>query len=77
MLTKYRKKDAPSWQRKLVLLSGSLLGATLLLFVFWAITLFIDWARVDDCLDRGGSYDYERGKCDFQSTHHTPDGIDN
>ena len=72
MLSKYKKKEAPSWQRKLVLFLGSLFGATLLLFVVWAVTLFIDWARVDDCLDNGGSYDYERGECDFEANYVIP-----
>ena len=72
MLSKYKKNAAPSWERKLVLFLGSLLGATLLLFVVWAVTLFIDWARVDDCLDKGGSYDYERGKCDLEANHVIP-----
>jgi len=69
MLSKYKKKDAPPWERKLVVILGSLCGATILLFMVWAIMLFIDWARVDDCLDKGGSYDYERDKCDFEATH--------
>jgi hypothetical protein len=72
MLSKYKKTGAPSWQRKLVLILGSLFGATLLLFVVWAVTLLIDWARVDDCLDKGGSYDYERGECDFEANHGVP-----
>ena len=69
MLSRYKKKAAPSWQRKLVLVLGSLCAATFLLFVMWAVMLFIDWARVDDCLDQGGSYDYERGECDFEANH--------
>lgn len=73
MLRKFRKNDAPSWQRKLILVLGSLFGATLLLFVVWAVVLFIDWAQVDACLDQGGSYDYERGECDFESTHAGPE----
>ena len=73
MLRKYRKKDPPSWQRKLVLVLGSLLGATFLLFAVWAVTLLIDWARVDDCLDKGGSYDYERGECDFEANRVNPE----
>ena len=73
MLKKYKKKEAPSWQRKLVIVLGSLFGATLLLFVVWAVLLFLEWARVDDCLDKGGSYDYERGECDFQSNHELVD----
>ncbi len=73
MLNKYNRKEAPSWQRKLVLVLGSLCGATFLLFVVWAVMLFIDWARVDDCLDEGGSYDYERGECDFEVNHVIPE----
>jgi hypothetical protein len=73
MLSKYKKEDAPPWERKLVLVLGSLSGATILLFMVWAIMLFIDWARVDDCLDKGGSYDYEGGKCDFESNHVIPE----
>jgi hypothetical protein len=73
MLSKYKKEDAPPWERKLVLVLGSLSGATILLFMVWAIMLFIDWARVDDCLDKGGSYDYKGGKCDFESNHVIPE----
>ena len=69
MFSRYKKKAAPSWQRKLVLVLGALCGATFLLFVVWAVTLFIDWARVDDCLDHGGSYNYEVGECDFEVNH--------
>ena len=73
MLNRYRKKEAPSWQRKLVLIVGSFFAATLLLFVVWAVVLVIDWARIDDCLDKGGSYDYESGECDFRSNHVAPE----
>lgn len=72
MLSKYKKKDAPSWQRKLVLIVGALFGATFLLFAAWAVLLLIDWARVDDCLDKGGSYNYESGECDFEWNHVMP-----
>ena len=72
MLKKYKKNEAPSWQRKLVLLLGSLCAATFLLFAAWAVILFIDWARIDDCLDKGGSYDYERRECDFEKDHVGP-----
>ena len=72
MLIRYKKSDASSWQQKLVLVLGALFGATLLLVLVWAITLLIDWARVDDCLDRGGSYDYDRGECDFETNHVVP-----
>jgi hypothetical protein len=73
MLKKYKKKDAPSWQRKLLVVVASFFAATLLLFIAWAVVLVIDWARVDDCLDQGGSYNYETGECDFQSNHYGPE----
>ena len=73
MFRRYAKTEAPLWQRRLVLLLGGLSGATFLLFVVWAIMLFIDWARVDNCLDQGGSYDYEREVCDFEASHPSPD----
>lgn len=72
MLKRYTKKDAPAWQRRLILLLGALFGATILLFAAWAVVLFIDWTRVDDCLDQGGSYDYEQRECDFDRDHASP-----
>lgn len=72
MRSKYKIKEAPIWQRKLVLFLGALSAATLLLFAVWAVTLLIDWARVDDCLDKGGSYDYELGECNFEQGHPVP-----
>ena len=61
------------WQQKLILILGSVFGATVLLFAVWAVMLFADRARVDHCLDDGGSYDYERAECDFQSNHTVPE----
>jgi hypothetical protein len=29
-------------------------------------------ARVDSCLDRGGSYDYQLGECDLERSHPGP-----
>jgi len=29
-------------------------------------------ARADRCLDRGGSYDYEQSRCDFETRHLAP-----
>ena len=29
----------------------------------------IDAARVDSCLDSGGSWDYEANRCDFDNSH--------
>lgn len=72
MLSRYKKKGAPPWQHKLVLVLGSLFAATLLLFAVWVVLLFIDWARVDNCLDQGGSYDHVRGECDMESNHAVP-----
>jgi hypothetical protein len=71
MLRKYKKTHAPSWQRKLVILVSALLGATFLLFAVWSIMLFADRSRGDACLDRGGTYDYERGQCDRESIPET------
>lgn len=72
MLKRHKIGEAPAWQRKLIIVVGALFAATLLLFVFWAVTLFINWAEIDDCLDSGGSYDYERGRCDFSVSHPNP-----
>ena len=69
MLKRHKIGEPPAWERKLVLVFGSLLGITLLLFAVWAVTLFIDWASVDDCLDRGGSYNYGQRLCDFDANH--------
>jgi hypothetical protein len=34
------------------------------------LTLYASEAlRVDSCLDRGGSYDYQLGRCDFAQVH--------
>jgi hypothetical protein len=72
MLKRHKIGEAPAWQRKLIIVVGALFAATLLLFAVWAVTLFINWAEVDDCLDSGGSYDYERGRCDFNVNHPNP-----
>ena len=72
MFKRYNKQGASVWERKLTLVLGFLFGVTLLLFAVWALTLFINWAEVDDCLDSGGSYDYERGRCDFNVNHPNP-----
>jgi len=42
MLNKYKKTDAPAWQRKLLLFVGALFAATFLLFMAWAVVLYID-----------------------------------
>jgi len=73
MLNRQKLKEAPSWQRRLVLIVGSLFSATILLFMVWAVVLFVDRARVDDCLDKGGSYDYEQRECDSEANDFAPD----
>ena len=44
MRKRYSKQDAPAWQRKLIVLVGAFFGATLLLFVAWAVVLFLESA---------------------------------
>jgi len=73
MLKRYNKQGASAWDRKLTLVLGALFGITLLLFAVYAITLFSNWADVDDCLDKGGSYDYEQRHCDFDVNHPNPE----
>lgn len=72
MLKRHKIGEASDAERKLVLVFGSLLAITLLLFAVWAVTLFVNTAAVDDCLDQGGSYDYEHGRCDFEVNHPKP-----
>lgn len=72
MLKRHDKQGASVWDRRLVVVLGALFGITLLLFAVWVVTLYVNWAEVDDCLDRGGSYDYERGLCDFDASHPNP-----
>lgn len=73
MRKRYAKQDSPAWQRKLIVLVGAFAAATLLLFVVWAVVLFIDWLRVDECLDQGGRYDYENGLCEYGVPEETPE----
>ena len=61
MLKTYRKTDPPAWERKIVLLLMSLLGATLLLFTAWAIIMFLDPGGSAACVEEGGIW-YE-GEC--------------
>lgn len=72
MLKRHKKQGASVWDRRLVVVLGFLFGVTLLLFAVWVLTLFFNWAEVDDCLDRGGSYDYEQGRCDLEANHPKP-----
>ena len=74
MRSKYKKNEAPPWQGKLVLVFwGRSSVPRFCCLWMWAVILLIDWARVDDCLDMGGSYDYERGECDLESNHIIPE----
>ena len=41
-----------------------MLSATLLLFVVWGYFLWLEMDEVDDCLDRGGRWDYEKKECE-------------
>ena len=45
MLRKYRKQDAPRWQRRLVVVLSGLFAATVLLFAAWAVILFLESAQ--------------------------------
>ena len=67
MRKRYEKQDPPAWQRKLLVLISAFFAATLLLFVAWAVVLFLDWMRVDACLDEGGRYDYDGKECVFEA----------
>lgn len=42
MIKHYRKQPKPAWQQRLLLLLGFLFGATLLLFLVWAVMLFLE-----------------------------------
>lgn len=68
-MRRYDKQKAAVWERKLTVVLGFLFGITLMLFAVWAVTLYIDWAEVDDCLDKGGTYDYDEGRCDLETNH--------
>lgn len=55
------------------LVPGSILVAGLISVVVGAMCFsVIDAARVDACLDSGGSYDYESGECDLEQSHPGP-----
>ncbi|MEM8817830.1 MAG: hypothetical protein AAFX56_04870 [Pseudomonadota bacterium] len=60
----YRKTGPPDWQRRLVLFLWGLFGATLLLFAVWAMLLWIETDRLEDCVERGGRYDAEADLCE-------------
>lgn len=52
---------------------GSILVAGLLSVLVGTVCFnAIETARVDSCLDSGGSYDYERGECDLERSHPRP-----
>ena len=68
----YKKQPVPAWQQRLVAITGALFGATLLLFAVWAVILFLDWARVDDCMAENGSYRAEAGECGQEQNHSRP-----
>jgi hypothetical protein len=72
MLKRHNKQGASVWDRKLTAVLGFLFGVTLLLFCVWVITLFVTSSDVDDCLDKGGRYDYELGQCESDEDHPRP-----
>ena len=63
MLSKHKKTEVPAWQRRLVVILASLFGATFLLFLAWAVMLYIERDQIEGCLDQGGSIDHERSDC--------------
>lgn len=42
MIRPYKKQSKPAWQERLLLILGYLFGATLLMFLAWAVLLFVD-----------------------------------
>lgn len=72
MLKRHKIKETSVWDRRLIIVLGSLFAITLLLVAVWVLTLLMNSAEVDDCLDRGGSYDYELGECDLDRIHPRP-----
>lgn len=72
MLKRHKLKGVPVWDRRLIIVLGSLFAITLLLFAVWILTLLMNSAEVDDCLDRGGRYDYEIGQCESDEDHPRP-----
>ncbi len=59
-MDRYRKTSVPAWQKRVLVLLGALFGATLLLFITWAVLLSTERATgdekpVDDRTGSGGS----------------------
>ena len=51
-------------------------AATLILFAVFLALQPISYARqIDSCLDRGGSFDYESHRCDFDVDHPTGSAV--
>lgn len=42
MIKHYKKQPKPEWQQRILVFLGFLFGATLLLFLAWAVVLFIE-----------------------------------
>lgn len=40
-MRRYKKQEAPAWQRRMIAVIAALFAATMLLFVAWAITLYL------------------------------------
>ena len=57
-------------KRKEVLLAGAVL--LLVALAAASVSWLTDYFAVDSCLDAGGSFNYELGRCDFVNSHHKP-----
>ena len=60
----HRKTEPPAWHRNIVLFLTALFFATLLLFVVWGYMLWLEMDEAEDCLDRGGRWNYETRECE-------------
>ena len=64
MLKTYRKTGAPSWERKIVLLMAFMFGATVLLFMAWAVIMFAQPEDNETCYEVRDGYEYKLEDCD-------------
>ncbi len=60
----HRIGEPPAWQRRLVQLLMGLISATLLLFVVWGYFLWLEMDAAEDCVERGGTWNYETDECE-------------
>jgi hypothetical protein len=64
-----RRQSSPPRNSRRNILRFLLLGVCTLLSVGALWRLADDYAALDSCLDRGGSFEYVRSVCDFSSNH--------